>query len=97
MHLDENKTIKFFPADFVGWEEGDMSYGVLMDMLEIEWKFEAEEESLIQRIFLRDRNSMLQDRKVQVNRDKKIKVILKSNFRKLSTELVTKMNWLTSQ
>ena len=102
--LDCNITIKFFPAEFVGWEEGDMSYGVLMDMLEIEWEIEAEEEkrevqeeSLIQRNFQRDRNPMLQVRKVQVNRDLKIKDFLESKFRKLSTELVAKMNWLTSQ
>ena len=47
---------KVFLAEFVEWEEGDMSYGVLMNMLEIEWKIEAEEESLIQRNFQRDRS-----------------------------------------
>ena len=88
----------------MGWEEGDMSYGVMMDMFEIEWeieteeeKREAQEESLIQRNFQRDQSPMLQVRKVQVNRDFKIKVIIESNFRKLSTKLVAKMNWLTSQ
>ena len=55
----------------MGWKEGDMSYGVLMDMLEIEWEIEAEEEkreaqeeSLIQRNSQRDRSPMLQVRKV---------------------------------
>ena len=101
---DNNTTIKFFPAELVGWEEGDMSNGVLIDKLEIEWEIEAEEEkrevqekSLIQRNFQRDRSPMLQVRKVQVNRDLKINVILESKFRKLSTELLAKMNWLTSQ
>ena len=67
----------------MGWEEGDMSYGVLMDMLEIEWEIEAEEEkceaqeeSLIKRNFESDRSPILQVRKVRVNRDLKIKVII---------------------
>ena len=41
---DSDKAMKFFPTEFVGWEEGDMPYGILMDTLEIEWEIEAEEE-----------------------------------------------------
>ena len=40
---DGNTTIKFFLAEFVGWEEDDMSYKVLMYLHEIEWEIEAEE------------------------------------------------------
>ena len=62
---DDNTTLRFLPAEFVGWEEGNMSYGVLMDKLEIEWEIEAEEEkreaqeeSLIQRNFQRDQSTI---------------------------------------
>ena len=74
-----------------------MSYGVLMNIFENEWEIEAEEEkretqekSLIQRNFERDQSPILQVRKVQVNRDLKIKVIIESKFRKI-------INWIGGQ
>ena len=98
------KQWSFSPTEFVGWEEGDMPYGILMDTLEIEWEIEAEEEkreaqeeSLIQKNFQRDRSPMFLVRQAQVNKNLKIKVILEWKFRNLSTEMVANMNQLTIQ
>ena len=96
--------MKLFPTEFVGWEEGDMAYGVLMDTLDIRWEIEAEEEkreaqeeSLIQKNFQRDRSPMFLVRKAQVNRNLKIKIVLDSKLRNLSTEALAKINFLTNQ
>ena len=81
-----------------------MGYRVLMDTLDIWWwieveeeKHEAQEESLIQKNFQRDRSPMFPVRKVPVRKDLKVKIVLNWKLGNLSTEMVAKINLLTNQ
>ena len=102
--LDNDTAMKLFPTEFVGWKEGDMKYRALMDTLDIWWwieaeeeKHEAQEESLIQKNFQRYRSSMFPVRKVPVQKDLKVKIVLDWKLRNLSTEAVAKINLLTNK